>query len=262
MKHVSKTLTMAAFALASAVLSATPAHAGHTYAGIIDSNNSGTLDAGDALAFVSNTTGVAVASGSLSVQAVLATTGTYAGNYIPTSATSITWTALQGSSGLVWNGTAYLAANAWGASLGSNIELRIDSITGPAGASFSYWEAGATAPTYTASTGLTGGTFAFSLTDAAATIGDGNNPPTTTTTNVIGTSNPQDPYGHIHGRQFSFDTLGTYTVSYVLHDVSGIQADSSAFTVTYTATPEPATISLLGLAGLGFALMRRRSLKA
>lgn len=249
----------ATVALAATLTIAAPsAHAVHVYAGLLDTNSSGTFNAGDALSFVNNTTGVAVTGPSLGVQTMpQVTVGAQAGLFMTNG---ITFTALQRSAN-VWNGTAYLAAKAFGANPGAYLELRVDSVTGPAGAHFSFWDDGATVPTFTISTGVSGGTSAFLLTNDGVTygdqpqfVGDGVTPNPTTSNGVP----PADPYGHIHGRSVTVDQEGTYTVSYIIHDRSGIQADSAPFVVTYGAVPEPTTTALLGGFAILAVLLRRR----
>ena len=72
-----------------------------------------------------------------------------------------------------------------------------------------------------------------------------------------------DPYGHIHGRSMTVDQPGAYTVSYVLHDLNGLQQDSAPFVVSYNAVvPEPGVSALLATAGgLFFVAYRRRRLR-
>lgn len=252
-------------ALAASILSLLTHHAEavHVYAGIIDTNGSSSLNAGDALSFVGNTTGLVVNGNFDGVQiAPLVTVGEQAGLF---STSNITFTALS-KSGLVWNNTGYRAANAFAPTLGSYIELRIDSVTGPAGANFSFWDDGAAVPTVSIPTGTTGGTFAFLLTNDGITypdqplfigdgINDGTGEPPTTPNGVP----PVDPFGHIHGRSFVFDQEGTYNVSYILHDRSGIHPDSAPFTVAYTTqVPEPGSAALIGGGALLLGILRRR----
>ncbi len=248
-------------ALAALLLAANPARAGHVYGGIIDTNGTPGLQAGDALSFVSNTTGVAVTS--LSLNATLITTVGNAQQGLFRSS-GPTFTALS-KTGFAWEGSAYIAANPYAATAGSFLQVEIAGITGPSGAKFSFWDSGALTPTatYTLGTGLTLGTGRFDLTSdgtsypaEAVFFGDGVTPNPTTPN---GRTPSNDPYGHIHGRSFTMDQVGTYTVSYVLKDINGIHPDSAAFTVTYNAVPEPGTVALLALVGLiGFIFLRRR----
>lgn len=261
--HGSATLVAAGLFMAAA-----PARAGHVYAGIVDSNGDGTRDA---LAFVDTVTsdagyGQAITGASLGVQPMNpALAGPQAGLYLTSN---ISYTAL--SNGHYWTGAAYAAASPF-ASTGSFIELGMSNVSGPAGAHFSWWDTGVDANnpvmTFTLGVGLTYvkpgwayGNGLFNLSDPTLLVGDGVNdgvgePPTT----VDGTSGA-DPYGHIHGRSFTVDAPGAYSVAFVLHDLNNKVSDSAPFTVTYNAVPEPAAwLSLAaGAAGLGFALHRRR----
>jgi len=114
----------------------------------------------------------------------------------------------------------------------------------------------APAITFTIGTGVTAGTGYFNLTDLSLQVGSGvnGNAPT-------GTNNPPvDPYGHMHGRNVTFDQPGNYTVTYIVHDANGLYADSAPFAVGYTTVvPEPGTsVALVSLAALGFWRLRRR----
>lgn len=83
---------------------------------------------------------------------------------------------------------------------GSFILAQLTSVTGPVGGSFGFWEAGATNPTISLSTGLTG-TNLFALSS-----GDG--------------APGSDPFGHIHGRRFTATLPGIYEVGFKLFDAS------------------------------------------
>jgi hypothetical protein len=247
----------ALLAVTALSIAATSARAGHVYGGIIDTNGTPGLQAGDALSFVSNTTGVVVTGPSQGIQTMsLVTTGAQAGLYVTSG---ISFTAL--SNGLSFNGSAYRQSSLYAAG-GADIRMTIVGITGPEGAEFAFWTDG---------TGMTDvfmiedGSFhihegdgSLAITDTSLSVGDGvsltptglNNPPT-------------DPYGHIHGRYMVTDTPGDYTVSYMLTDASGKYANSAPFVVTYTAAvPEPGTIALLAGAGIGALVLRRRSQKS
>ncbi|MDD5198244.1 MAG: PEP-CTERM sorting domain-containing protein [Terrimicrobiaceae bacterium] len=280
-------IVASASAVALALLALAPARAGHVYGGITDTNLDTVLGAGDALSFVSNTTGAIVTGASQGVQAMsLVTVGVQAG-YFQTS--NITFTALAGT-GLGWAGTgadfsgAYRPASAFAANAGAYIELRIDSVTGPGGAKFSFWdtEVNASGPALTYIIGSSGPSSYWNLTDPELIIGDGAAPlpanpdtgvaythpnvaPTLdglpagfTWNDVSGPGTAVDPYGHVHGRSFTVDTPGDYTVNYVLHDASGQHPDSQAFAVSYSAVPEPGSVALFTGVGCGVLLLRRR----
>jgi hypothetical protein len=251
-----------ACAIAAVTFSPLAAHAGHVYGGIIDTNGTPGLQSGDALAFIDTVTssptyGSAITGESLGVQLMpLVTSGSQSGLYLTTN---ISFTAL--SDGLNWTGAAYRAASPFAAVSGAQIQLQIQSVTGPDGATFSFWDEAASladpVTSYQIGVGLTAGTGFWNLTDLTLTVGDG------TTANPTGINNPPvDPYGHIHGRSFTVDTPGSYTVRYILHDASGVQADSAPFTVSYSAVPEPSPLTLLLGAGLAVAFLRKRMICA
>lgn len=247
-------------ALATALLStsALPARAGHVYAGIIDTNGIPGLQAGDALSFVSNTTGEVVTGPSQGVQSMsLVLFGGQAGFY---QTSNISYTGL--SNGLNWTGSGYRPASPYAATSGSRLQLRIASVTGPAGAQFSLWDdaVSTTGPaiTFTIGTGITTGTGIFDLTDLSLLVGDG----VTTSPAPTATNNPPvDPYGHIHGRSMTVDTPGEYTVSFILHDANpnNPHPDGAPFVVSYSAVPEPTAVALLGGAAMLLGLLRRRA---
>src|SRR6185503_3001600 len=89
--------------------------------------------------------------------------------------------------------------------LGSFIEMEFISLTGPAGGVLGYWEASRTgAPNFALSSGVTNGTNRIALSDAA-----------------LGAGQPgADPFGHIHGRRFTANVFGFYTLGYRFRDTS------------------------------------------
>jgi len=286
-------ITRAALAVAVFAISTHSVRAAHVYAGAIDTNGTPGLQAGDALSFVVNTginAGQVVTGASQGVQSMsLAISGAPAGLFFTNN---LSFTALAGT-GLIWNGngvtgTAYRTANAYAADGGSFITMQMTNVTGPTGAQFSLWDEqhSTLVPqvTFTIGGGFAGHD-TLHLTDATLVIGNGSTPlpanPNTGVPYTFGEYAPatnglpsgftwndadgagpltavSDPYGHIHGRSWTANQPGTYTVDYILHDASGQHPDSAPFTVTYGAVPEPGTAALLagGLAALG--LVRRR----
>jgi hypothetical protein len=160
--------------------------------------------------------------------------------------TGLSFTALAATSNALHNSSPFAA------SLGSFIELRIESVlSGPAGATFSFWDHDATtSPTYSLGVGATG-TSLIELSDA-----------------TLGAGTPGgDPFGHIHGRRYSVDMLGDYQVGFRLIDTSvngpgggPIQTPSDLYLLTFHAVPEPSVIALgvLGATAIGFVLRRSR----
>jgi len=89
---------------------------------------------------------------------------------------------------------------------GTRIAAVVESVGGPPGGSFSFWDSfdgffDATEITFTMPTGTTGGTNRFLLSENDGSPGS-------------------DPYGHIHGRKFSATVPGIYRVGLRLVDES------------------------------------------
>lgn len=76
---------------------------------------------------------------------------------------------------------------------GAFVKIEVLAVTGPAGGSFSYWEAGSPTPTFTRTAGWSA---------------SGGNQPS------FFASEDNTGYGHIHGRVFTMDRAGTYTVTF------------------------------------------------
>lgn len=138
--------------------------------------------------------------------------------------------------------------SAYHPALGAFIELRLIAVTGPAGGTFSLWEADATSPTFSLQTGQT------PVSILQWNLSDGNG------------SAGSDPFGHIHGRRFTADTGGVYTVTFQLFDTSTngtgggpIHTPSTTFQMNFGAVPEPASAILLVGSGVGFLFLRRPS---
>ena len=119
---------------------------------------------------------------------------------------------------------------------GSLPKVEVVSVAGPAGGRFSFWEAGASAPTWTRGVG-------WSATDE-------DKPSITVYQDATG-------YGHVHGRAFTVDRPGTYTVVFRAVDVtaSSPRSPSAAKTVAFNAlaTPQLSIRIEAGEAKLGFA---------
>jgi hypothetical protein len=88
--------------------------------------------------------------------------------------------------------------------LGSFIETEFVSLAGPQGGSIGYWEANQTIPTFTIEVGTTNGTNRFATSQAN-----------------LGAGQPgADPYGHVHGRRFTANLPGFYTLAFRFWDTS------------------------------------------
>ena len=210
---------------------------GHLNAGVADANNNGIPDAGEKLAFV-NADEYDAASGF-----ILELTQKLSGRYAGTFSGNLTFTAL-GIDPLVGGPEPGHAA------AGTHIVVQLVGVTGPAGGTFSFWDAAGSSPFASLAVGgTTSEALRWNLSENDGLPGE-------------------DPYGHVHGRQFSVDQPGTYTVTFQLFDTStngagggAIHAPGDLFQMTFVAVPEPGTITLLLLAAAGFGVagrLRRR----
>jgi hypothetical protein len=140
-----------------------------------------------------------------------ATAGTYAGYFEG----NITFTALPTTA---LNGGPDPQAPA----PGSFIVVEFQSVEGPAGGEFSFWESGATTPTHSIASSQSA-THRWHLSDSDASPGS-------------------DPFGHVHGRRFTATLPGIYRVTFQLFDTSTngaeggpIHTPSEPFTLTFQA---------------------------
>jgi hypothetical protein len=102
--------------------------------------------------------------------------------------------------------SAYGGPEPQAAALGSHIEVVLETIAGPPGASFGFWETDqdgvdSTNLTWTVPVGLASGTNRI-------TVSETDNSPSA------------DPYGHIHGRIYSVNRPGLYTLGFRFIDSS------------------------------------------
>lgn len=91
------------------------------------------------------------------------------------------------------------------ATIGSHIVARIETVDGPEGGIWGFWESnwvlGSDQPTYSVPVGTTDGVETFALSENEGLPED-------------------DPFGHIHGRRFTVNKPGLYTVGFRLLDTS------------------------------------------
>ncbi len=91
--------------------------------------------------------------------------------------------------------------------------IEIVAVTGPAGGSFAFWEVGVNAPTWTLPSGWAGSGVTFPVVLEGDT--------------------------HAHGRVFTMDKPGTYTVTFLAVDAAGKFGASANKTVTFVAQQPP-----------------------
>lgn len=207
---------------------------GHLNAGALGTNQNDQL-------YFANGSLFAASSGYVQTMS-LSNSGTYAGYYNSgPSFTALPQTVANG--GPVPNATAF----------GSFIQMRLESVTGPAGGTFSFWDTDATTPTISLAVGASSPSALWALSDAG-----------------LGAGQPgADPFGHLHGRRFTVDVEGDYTIGFRLFDTSTnglagapIHAMSGVFLFNFqgVTVPEPSTLALLSAAasGLGWVARRRR----
>jgi len=111
--------------------------------------------------------------------------------------------------------------NALDPAAGAEPRMEIVSVTGPAGGSFAFWEVGAVAPSWMLPVGWTGTGATFPV-------------------NFQGDT-------HAHGRAFTMDKPGAYTVTFRAVDDAGGFTTSAEMTVVFQAQQPPALS--IGVAG-------------
>ena len=155
---------------------------------------------------------------------VLRTNGNNAGHH---RGDSLTFTALSATD----LGTGQVLGRAL---LGSRLAVQVAEVAGPAGGAIGFWEGDGENPgnqvTFSVPVGTIGGTSSFVISENDGTPGS-------------------DPYGHIHGREFTATTAGLYTVGFRLVDVSTngpdgspLHSPSSVLSMFFQAGPTIETI--------------------
>jgi hypothetical protein len=135
---------------------------------------------------------------------------------------------------------------------GTDIWLQITSVSGPAGASFGFWDANwadtHNTPTQSFLTNTPTGGFKFELSEPLYFVDPAD----------------QDPYGHIHGRAWTVTQPGDYYVGFTLYDMSTVgpgggplEVPSQTYLFHFQGIPEPGILPLL-LAGILACAMRPR----
>ncbi len=237
---ISNKWSLAALALGLG-LPVSSVQAQHLNAGALSTTPGGQLYFANAAGFVSGS-GFVVTSVSPTMS--YSNSGTYAG-YFNTGAPTFTALAQTTNNGATPSPLA--------AAFGSFLQLRLESVvSGPVGGTFSFFDHGATMPTFSLGVGSSVGSGnLFELSDDS-----------------LGAGEPgADPFGHIHGRRFAADLPGSYQVGFRIVDTSvngigggPIQSDSQLYLFTFNAVtvPEPATAALIGLgvAAVGIRLRR------
>jgi len=150
---------------------------------------------------------------------VLRTNGLNAGHY---RGDVLTFTALSATD----IGTGQLPGRAL---LGARLAVQVVQVDGPAGGFFEFWEGDGENPgadvTFRDPVGTTGGSHSLVISENDGGPGS-------------------DPYGHIHGREFTTTVAGLYTVGFRLIDVSTngpqggpLHAPSDVFSMRFQAGP-------------------------
>ena len=155
----------------------------HLYAGALGT------DPGDPLSFSNG------ALGPVALPQILRTNGLNAGHYRGDALTFSALAAMPGNGGPV----------AGHAALGARLAVQVVSVSGPAGGSFAFWEGDGESDlgriTFSVPVGTTNGTDSFVISENDGEPG-------------------ADPYGHIHGREFTTSAPGIYVVGFRVIDLS------------------------------------------
>lgn len=129
---------------------------------------------------------------------------------------------------------------------GSEIWIEITAVTGPAGGSFGFWEAGTAGsgtPTASFPANAPTGNFAFQISEPIPGIDPAD----------------QDPFGHVHSRAWTADKPGDYAVSFrfvdrsTTHQGGPWHPPSAVFTLHFQAGPDFQPVGKR-VAGTGYVL--------
>ncbi|MFO1512169.1 MAG: hypothetical protein U1F83_04520 [Verrucomicrobiota bacterium] len=192
----------------------------HIFSGALGTNQNDKLFFSNGSAFDANL-------GNYSFPQILRTNGLNAGYY---RGDVLTFTALAGTlanGGPITNHAAF----------GSRLAVQVVSVDGPPGGSFAFWEGDGESDlgviTFSVPVGTTDGTNYLVVSENNGELG-------------------ADPYGHIHGREFTTSLPGTYTVGFRVIDLSTnglnggpIQAPSDMLPVRFQAGVRIENIQLL-----------------
>ena len=139
--------------------------------------------------------------------------------------------------------------NALDSADGANPRMELVSVSGPAGGSFAFWEVGATSPTWSRAVGWNSGQG-----------------------NVPGFPVVFNGDGHAHGRAFTMDRPGNYTVVLRAVDSAGLFSASANYRVAFRAQQPPqlsigisggnASLSFTSRANLTYELQTRTNLSS
>lgn len=149
--------------------------------------------------------------------------------------------------------TAISSTNSVGAAPGSFLTAEIVSVLGPSGSLFSFWEGvdqgGGATPLFSIVAGSTGLSHQFALSDVLGGAGQPGG----------------DPFGHLHGRRFTVNAEGLYTVGFRVLDTSvngfgggPLHLPSQVLYVNFATVPEPSVLTLAGAGLAGLWFWRRR----
>lgn len=244
---------LASFISSFASLSHLYAQHSHAYAGGLEASDEEVY-----LAFINNVTGTAAALAPRSMAFSTATNPDTGVNYANAGFN------FNGA----WTPTALSSNGTYGMPYGTNIKMVLHSVqySGHSGSAkfaifdldldnpvyedglFAYYPS-LSSPSVVMNAGTTGGTDGIMLTDPLFFDFDG------------------DAYGHLHGRRFAANAVGTYTVTWALvnlgmgggNSLDNPDVEYQTFSQTWNVIPEPSALFLMAIAGgIGMYCLRSR----